>query len=226
MAGQAPQSGNRQSSSHVVALLSLNVLLLAFFILLNSLASFEEERRGAVVESVRDAFQGLLPAARNVSNDPAGLDLLEGADDIIESLSQLFGDDLPLVERSESSGGRILQVDLPVGDLFTDQGNELRPYGAESLRLIAGVLADPRFAQHHARVDVLYGLGGHSSGIAGNDVALLRAGLLARALEREGVAPASLSAGLLPDFPDRVRLHFTVDAEPAAVQPGAGGGEG
>lgn len=223
MAGVAPQSGDRQGNSHIVALLSLNILLLAFFILLNSLANFEEERRGAVVESVREAFQGLLPAGRSVSADPAGPGILEGADDIIESLSQLFGDDLPLVERTEASGARVLQIDLPAGDLFVDEGNDLRPDGAESLRLIAGVLADPRFARHRARVDVLLGLDGRSSGIAGNRVALLRAGLLVRTLERDGVTPARLSAGLLPGFPGKVRLHFTVDAEPAAA---AGGGEG
>src|SRR3546814_16849761 len=104
MAGAAPQSGGRQGNSHIVALLSLNILLLAFFILLNSLASFEEERRGAVVESVREAFQGLLPAGRSVSADPAGLGVLDGADDSIESLSQLFGEHLPMVERPQASG--------------------------------------------------------------------------------------------------------------------------
>src|SRR3546814_1090942 len=152
MAGAAPQSGDRQGNSHIVALLSLNILLVAFFILLNSLASFEEERRGAVVESVREAFQGLLPAGRSVRADPAGLGVLEGADDIIESLSQLFGDDLPLVERTEASGARVLQIDLPAAELFGDEGNDLRPDGDESLRHIGGVLAEPRLRSATRRV--------------------------------------------------------------------------
>ena len=44
MAGVAQQPGRRQSNSHIVALLSLKILLLAFFILLNALASFEDNR--------------------------------------------------------------------------------------------------------------------------------------------------------------------------------------
>src|SRR3546814_12051530 len=141
MAGASPQAGHRRANTHVVALLSLTILRLSFFILLNALASFEEGRGGAVGGSVREAFQGLLPAGRSVSADPAGLGVLEGADDIIESLSQLFGDDLPLVERTEASVARVLQIDLSAGDLFVDEGNDLRPAVAARLRLIAGALA-------------------------------------------------------------------------------------
>jgi len=215
MAGASPHSGQRQSNSHIVAMLSLKILLLAFFILLNSLASFEEERRAAVVDSVREAFRGLLPASENLSVNPSGIAALDGGEDVADTLKQLFGDDLPLVELPESSGARIVQFDLPVGDLFAEGGNELQPEGAETLRLVAGVLTDARFAGQQLQVDVLYGLAGPSSGLDGNHTALLRAALLVRALEREGVAPARLSAGLLPDFAGRVRLHFTIAARPA-----------
>src|SRR3546814_4555131 len=75
MAGAAPQPKNRQSNSHIVALLSLKILLLAFFILLNALATFQEERSSAVVDSVRDAFQGLLPVGRRGAADPGGVGL-------------------------------------------------------------------------------------------------------------------------------------------------------
>jgi hypothetical protein len=217
MAGASPQRGSRQSNSNsnIFALLSLKVLLLAFFILLNSLASFEEERRSAVVESVREAFQGLVPAVRSISDSPAALDLLDGGEDIADSLKQLFGSDLPLVELPESSGARVLQMDIAVDEFFEEGGNALRPDGAETLRLVAAVLADPRFARQEARVDVLYGLSGHTSGLDGNRTALLRAATLVRSLEHEGMAPLRLSAGLLPALPGKVRLHFTVEAQPA-----------
>jgi hypothetical protein len=218
-----PQSRRGQSNSHIVALLSLKVLLLAFFILLNSLASFEEERRSAVVDSVREAFRGLLPAERSVNANPSGLDVFEGGDDVVDTLKQLFGSDLPLVELPEASGARVLQIDLTADDLFESDGSALRPDGAETLRLVAGVLADPRFARQQARIDVLYGLSGRASGLAGNRAPLLRAAAVVRALEREGLAPGRLSAGLLPDFAGKLRLHFIIESEPA---PAAAGGEG
>lgn len=220
MAGAARQSEHRQSSSHIVALLSLKILLLAFFILLNALSSFEEERRAAVIDSVREAFRGLLPAERSVSANPAGVEVFEGSDTLVDALKQLFGDDLPLADLPESSGARVLLVELPARELFSGSARALEPEGAETLRLLAGVLTDPRFAQQVAQVDVLYGLPGRESSLAGNRPALLRAGLVVRALEGHGVAASRLSAGFLPGFPDQVRLHFTVRTEapaPAAV---------
>ncbi|HMA15265.1 MAG: hypothetical protein ACM35H_15885 [Bacteroidota bacterium] len=219
MAGASPHSGQGQSNSHIVALLSLKVLLLAFFILLNALASFEEERRTAVVESVRQAFRGLVPASDNLSVNPSGAAVFDGGEDVADVLKQLFGADLPLVERPETSQARVLHIDLPVTDLFADNGDELQPEGAETLRLVAGVLTDPRFAAQQIHVDVLFGLAGPSSGLAGNRAALLRAALLVRALERDRVPAARLSAGLLPDFGGQVRLHFTIaDPQPAAEE--------
>lgn len=226
MAGASTQSGPRhprpgQSNSHVVALLSLKVLLLAFFILLNALASFEEERQSAVVESVRQAFQGLIAAESSVSEQPAALGLLEGGADIVDGLKQLFGDDLPLAELPASSGARVLRIDLAAGELFAEGKTTPRPDGAETLRLVAAILGDARFAHQEIHVDVLYGLGGPSSGLAGNRTALLRAAALVRLLEREGIASSHLSAGLVPAVPGKVRLQFTVAAPPA--RPAAGG---
>ncbi|HEY9539772.1 MAG TPA: hypothetical protein VIS03_19420 [Kiloniellaceae bacterium] len=215
MAGAAPQPKNRQSNSHIVALLSLKILLLAFFILLNALATFQEERSSAVVDSVRDAFQGLLPVGRRGAADPGGVGLFDGGEDIVDNLMRLFGNDLPLVELPASSGARVLQIDVPVTDLFDAEGSAVSPEGAETLSLVAGVLADPRFADQQARVDVLYGLSGAASGLADNRGALLRAAALVRVLESQSVAPARLSAGLLPSFPGKVRLHFTVAVAPA-----------
>jgi hypothetical protein len=217
MAGVAKQPGQRQSNSHIVALLSLKILLLAFFILLNALATFEDDRRTAVVDSVRQAFQGLLPARLNLDRSPAALDVFEGAEEVIDRLHRLFADDLPIVERRESAGNRTLRVDMPVADLFAADGEALMPEGAETLRLVARALADPRLAPAGYRIDLLYGLGGAS----GRTAAVARAGAMVRELERQGLAPGRLSTGLLPDFGGRVRIHFTIMPEAAA--PGAEG---
>ena len=220
MAGVAKQPGQRQSNSHILALLSLKILLLAFFILLNALASFEEERRSAVVDSVRQAFQGVLPAQLNISAAPAAIDIFEGAENVVEALHQLFGNSLPVVETTESPGTWTLRVDVPVSDLFADGGEALVPDGAETLRLIAGVLGDERFGAPAYHLDLLYGIPGAGSGIEGHRAALKRAGALVRELERQGLPPARMSGGLLPSFADKVRFYFTIQLE--APSPAAG----
>jgi hypothetical protein len=222
MAGVSQQPGGRQSNSHIVALLSLKILLLAFFILLNALASFEEERRDAVLDSVRQAFEGVLPAQGNLSSSPAALDVFEGADRVIESLKNLFGDDLPIVERRDNPNSWTLQVDFPASDLFAGDGRELAPEGAETLRIIGAVLEDPRFADLGYRVDLLYGVRGRSSGIDGHRAAMSRAGALVRELDRQGLEASRISTGLLPSFAERVRIYFTIDLEaPADAAQGA-----
>src|SRR3546814_9714418 len=86
MAGAAPQPKNRQSNSHIVALLSLKILLLDFFILLNALATFQEERSSAVVDSVRDEFPGLLPVGRRGDAEHGGGGLFVGGGDCVDNL--------------------------------------------------------------------------------------------------------------------------------------------
>lgn len=225
MAGASPRQGYQKSNSHILALLSLKILLLAFFILLNALSSFEEERRSAVVDSVREAFQGILPAQLNLSTAPAALDVFEGAENVIEALHKLFGNKLPIVESRESPGTWTLQVDVPVDDLFAGNSDALMPEGAEIVRLIAGVLADERFATPGYRVDLLYGIAGTASGVEGHRAALARAGALVRELQRQGLPADHLSSGLMPDFAGQVRIYFTIllDVPPQAGTPAAGG---
>lgn len=215
------QSGRVQSNSHIVALLSLKILLLAFFILLNALATFEDDRRTAVVDSVRQAFQGVLPAELNLARSTAAVDVFDGAQRVIEELHRLFADDLPILERSESPGTRTLRVDIPVTDLFAEDGNDLMPEGAETLRLIAAALHDPRFATAGYRVDILYGVPG--SGADASRAALARAGALVRELENHGLPSAHLSTGFLPDFAGQARFHFTIELEAPVAAAGEEG---
>lgn len=215
-----PQSGPRQSSrgqsnSHIVALLSLKILLLAFFILLNALSSFEEERQAAVVDSVRQAFKGVLPAPHNLRAAPAAIDVFDGSEQVVDELHKLFSDHLPLVERADSPGSVTLRADLPVADIFAEDDAELTPEGAEVLRLMAAVLDDPRFAETRYRIDVLYGLDRGLQGGLPPRLAVTRAGALVRGLEGQGLDPRRLSTGFLPDFASELRFHFTVERETA-----------
>ena len=58
MMGAASTGHDTRSNSNTTLLLSLNLILLAFFILLNSLADFETDRARAVLASVKQAFNG------------------------------------------------------------------------------------------------------------------------------------------------------------------------
>ena len=208
-----------------MALLSLKVLLLAFFILLNALAEFETERSTAVLDSVRQAFRGVVPAHESVSEEIAALEILDGAEDITDALGRLFDDSLPVVERETPGGSRSLQVDIPSNELFAPNSIVLSGEGLDLLTAIASVLADPRFSAGTYQLDVLYGVSGRGEDLGSRLLPVRRAGALVRSLEREDVPSARLSAGLLPSFAGQVRLHFIL-SPPAAdgAAPAAEGG--
>jgi len=205
-----------------MGLLSLKVLLLAFFILLNALAEFETERSTAVLDSVREAFRGVVPAHESISEEIAALEVLDGAEDITEALGRLFDDSLPVVERETPGGSRSLQVDVPSEDLFAPSSIVINGEGLDLLMAIASVLDDARFAEQAYRLDVLYGVSGAGEELGSRLLAVRRAGAMVRALEREAVPADRLSAGLLPSFAGQVRLHFILPAPgDAAADPAA-----
>lgn len=220
MAGVQHRPGRQQSNSHIMALLSLKVLLLAFFILLNALANFETERSTAVLDSVREAFRGVVPAQQSLSAETAALGVMDSPENVVEALGRLFDDTLPIVERSDAAGGRVLQVDLPIDGFFVESGALVAGEGLDTLRAIAAVLSDRRFAGEDYRLDVLYGLSGTGSGLEGQSLAIRRAGALVGVLEDEDLPANRLSTGLLPSFPGEVRLHFTFP-EPSAEAGGS-----
>ncbi len=214
MAGVQHQPGPRQSNSHIMALLSLKVLLLAFFILLNALATFEDERSTAVLDSVREAFRGVVPAQENYAEEVAAIGIHDGPEDVVEALGRLFDNTLPITQRTDAANSRILQIDFSVEDFFLAQGSLVAGEGLDTLRAIAAVLSDQRFATEDYRVDLLYGLSGAETGLEGRAIPLRRAGALVRTLERERIPSDRLSAGLMPSFAGRLRLHFTFLSPP------------
>ena len=224
MSGPQLRPGQQQSSSHIMALLSLKVLLLAFFILLNALSNFEHERSTAVLESVREAFRGIVPADHSRSSEAAALDVFEGQEDIAEALGRLFDDTLPVVERSDAANTQTLQVDMPADDLFAGNSPVVSGQGLDTLKTIAAVLTDERYSGQDYQVDFLYGLEAGDAATADRLLELRRAGALVRILERDAVPPARLSTGFMPSFSGRVRIHFTLPLPAPAGRPAAAGG--
>ncbi|WP_299616712.1 hypothetical protein [Pelagibius sp.] len=216
--------GQQQSNSHIMALLSLKVLLLAFFILLNALSNFEHERSTAVLESVREAFRGIVPADHSRSSEAAALDIFEGQEDIAEALGRLFDDTLPVVQRSDAANTRTLQVDMPAGDLFADNSPVVSGQGLDTLKAIAAVLTDERYADQDYQVDFLYGLEAGDAATPGHLLELRRAGALVRTLEQDAVPSAHLSTGFMPSFSGQVRIHFTLPLPNSDGRPAAAGG--
>ena len=210
----AEQPGGRRSDPNIVALLSLKLLLLGFFILLNALSQYEEDRARKVLESVNEAFNGRVDALESHASYPAGLGPFEETAAMIGSVGRLFRSQIPAVRSEVSAGGARLRLELPAEALFQPAATKLRPGRDLLLRRFAGALTDNGRVGLDYEVELLHGVSvGDTARLAAapaEAVEVGRMGALARAFARRGVPVEKLSIGTLPGRPGKVVLVVQV----------------
>lgn len=212
------QDARPRGDPNMVALLSLKLLLLGLFILLNALSEYEQDRARRVIDSVNEAFNGQVQAARSHADHAAGLGALEEAATSLDTAGQLFEQVAPVVRRETTREGERLWLELPASTLFRSGDVVLRSGRQHLLSRFAEALAVNR-GRAAIQVELLHGTARDAYGAlaAAGPRALepRRAGTLARHLTRLGLDPAWLSVGLLPGAPGRLRLVVTLSENPA-----------
>jgi flagellar motor protein MotB len=203
-------SGDRPEGGEGATILYLGVfiLLLAFFILLNSISHFHEEKVGAVIRSVDDAFstQALLtgsPGDRQQTRREAARAL--------QDLGDLIRAELPLAKVEAGTETGTLHVTLPAANLFAGDGLTIRPSQQALMDRIARALENrPRGVS--VRAEFLFA----TKGVEDKAPLVARAGALARAVSALGANPAWLSVGLEKgEEAGQLRLLFRVHEEGA-----------
>ena len=206
------QDRKESSSGNVILMLSLKLILLAFFILLTTMAEFEKERTHKVLESVAVTFVGEVPAVVAGPNPQAGTGPLQGAKALKTQLKSLFKQTIPAVEVNESADGKVLRLEMDAQSLFQRGSTALAPGRTAFLRRLAEALTKGpgsktfyEFQFLHAYPDV--------AAIGQNSLAVLRGGALVRRLSAQGIAVDKVSAGLWPvsaDGPDMGKISLAI----------------
>ncbi len=208
----ARRPGSRRGDPNVVALLSLKLVLLGFFILLNALSEFEEHRTRSVLESVNEAFDGRIDAPESHAPFAAALGPLEQGREMMEEVGRLFHSLIPAVRSEHAADRGRLQLELPAETLFRPGGIALQP-GRDLLlrRLVAALTSDGRQVLDF-EIELLHGADAvtASSAAAGGTLEMRRLGALVRLLHRLGLPARKLSIGILPGRPGKVRMDFQV----------------
>ena len=197
--------------------LSLFLVLLAFFILLNAISSPEVGRRTRVVDSVHTAF----PLGFGVSGEDGLVDASSGEtiSAVLKGrLSGLFRRYIPVVEIHYDAGGNPMFVSMPWGEVY--RGNEPRPKRKvlALLRELAPILAAPGEGLRLETTFVLQ-VGGRLDAAAGG----ARVGQLAQLAETVialGALKSDISIGLEPGEEGVLRIIFHRRSAPGAVTRG------
>ena len=228
MATAASPGHDTRSNSNMMLLLSLNLILLAFFILLNSLAEFETDRARAVLESVKQAFHGKVEVAGQLPAISNALGELPEVAAKMREVGSLFEAIAPLAQAKSLRRANSVQIDLPASALFKPGIPRIRQAREALLARLAHSLRKTHEGAPRYLFEILVGIGPRKAveDTATSNSATLelrRAAVLAVRLNAEGAPLDGLSTGLQPGAANSLR--FVVRLRPNAGA-GAGGGEG
>ena len=211
MADPAHLRAQRSGSPHIILLLSLKLILLAFFILLNALSEFETNRKSAVLESVNRAFRGSIQTPREAISINASLGLLPLPENLMNEVGSLFESFVPSAKAKRKERASVMSVELPAKALFRPGEVELRPERKVLIRRLARAMMQEPGGVLKYELAFEHGVPGGEAEVedaagAARVRAVQRADAITRYLVRQSIPPEILSIAVTPGQPDTVRF--------------------
>ncbi|MDJ0685653.1 MAG: hypothetical protein QNJ84_13190 [Alphaproteobacteria bacterium] len=136
-----PARPMRVSDTGPFLFLSLFLLLLAFFILLNAISTLEETKSRAVLSSVAATFQSKVVPDRQAEILISTLGPAPRPEDVTDDLERLWATAVPIAQIEVLSPGRVLQLSMPVTQVFVGGQAAVRADRRDLLRATAFALA-------------------------------------------------------------------------------------
>jgi hypothetical protein len=187
--------------------LSLFILLLAFFIYLNSISSVELGRSDKVLESLRSSFPARFAGG-------TGMGVLDSdpdrtiSDEARKRLELVFDGALPFQADESDPWGNPVFATLPVDSLFPPGSFEPRPAMVARLGKLADVLRTPGPGRR-LDVELLFGYAESGMIVGGTRdgrLRVLRASRLAQVLVAAGAPPHVVAIGVEAGSPEEMRV--------------------
>ncbi len=209
----------------LLQVLSLYLLLLAFFILLNNISNAEAARERLVTGSLNAAFS----SAGRETESPAVFTARFGnflSDPKFQArLSALVETDLALARFRVIKPGRVMEVRMPNNELFETGIAQLRFDRLPFLRRVARMISDrPPGARFDLDILIATGTPGPEESSAIRRLAIARAGAAVSRLEADGAPRNGLAGGIERGDAGTLRLVFRlrdVDEFASPFPPGA-----
>ena len=191
--------------------LSLYLLLLAFFILLNTISHTRDERVAEAVESVKETFRDYSPPSREFLESAANPDSMIAAEAYLDDIRNVFSAQLQNIKFQMKTDGSLLRALVPVDQVFAENSEQLVPQARRLLNAIATGLGSSRPGTRR-EVEVIIGTGDQFPEVEnlGQLLELRRASALARGLRTHGVDGKSVVGGLRQGDTELVQMTFYV----------------
>ena len=193
-----------KGSSHPL-FLSLFILLLAFFILLNALSTVEQGRSNRVLESVQEAF----PSAYRGQIRDSMLEAEAGraiGETVRAAIGAVFREELPVAELTADPSGSPLFVSFPARLVYAPAAGGITPVTERVAARLAPIV-NGRDGRSALKLQILFGIDAGADADDRSD-SIFRASEVVRAFLRAEIQPDTLSTGLEVADPTKVRLVF------------------
>jgi len=209
-AAGAPRARSGGGPSGVMSMLSIFLLLLAFFVMLNTLAQFETTKTRAVLGSLNATFSIGNPSGRE-HEFGSFVGKVGAARQVEAELSQLlrtlFGVDRYDLIRL----GDVVVLDIDANALFAGAAKPSPALLVFTNRITGRVLPPPPGTRLDLEVTAYRGRGALDAADASRiNIATRRAGAIVRGFERVGFDADQLLAGLSEGDARKIRIEFRV----------------
>ena len=214
MGPPASTDNHEEKNRGVIVFLTLYLLLVAFFILLNAVSVINEEKSEEIIGSMRDTFRPVGDLSEIASEFSSDIGSFAQASVTLLAVADLVKKAIPLAQVENVEQGELMSITLDANALFVPERAQLKASAEDMLRRTAVATSEPPPGLRYD-VQALFKrdipLGAAAQGKPTLNTA--RASALAGALQARGGPEYSILIGLDPALGDVVELRFEVREE-------------
>ncbi len=187
----------------LLQVLSLYLLLLAFFVLLNSLSAPEHNRLRAVKGSLSETFAASGKPARESRQLTSSAGNIIAKAGFLDRIGSLVRTELSFAKIIDVTPGRLMEVSMGTHEIFRGAKVSINPLYRPTIEAMAAAIRQPGRGVRY-EIEILVGKDG-DQGLPG-----ARSAYLATVFTGAGAPRRSVAAGVEHGSPGVVRLRFRV----------------
>ncbi len=199
------------NNSTILQFLSLYLLVLAFFVLLVTISTFEKVKSSAVMDSLNSTFATVLPPSTELTSFNSKSGPILAGQAFQDKTNKLFATTLGVEKIEVIQPGRIMRVQMAADSLF-ETGKAVMREGQRPMidRLIASLSSRPPGFQFDMEfvIGSAYATGNNLP--IGQTLEMLRAGAFVREMLSRGIPPDAISIGMRHVEQGQVVMWFYV----------------
>ncbi|VAX03865.1 hypothetical protein MNBD_ALPHA03-90 [hydrothermal vent metagenome] len=214
---------NKKSDDTTGLFVSLYLIVLAFFVVMNSISNQDQNKVDAATESVTRAFKNPFEPEADFIDVAANEEAVTPNDEFHDQILGVFASLVGFDGKYATKGGDTVRVEFNPNDLFMDDSHEFRPNQQPFLKQLSVFLAGGRSSERR-EINFVISTGKilPQGPKYWQDLNILRAGAFVHKLSEMNVAENQMSIGVVKGPKEQVTLTFHNRDIKASVQGLAG----